>query len=113
MYSDEKYNTKVIEIEDKPKQKLNYPCLVIEGIDLKPELDFYIKMASNSNYSIPFYCRRDGVYGYIGNIDLSLDTFAILNSISSDYIIELQKNATNIVSIDYNNPNVLEKFIKL
>lgn len=113
MYSDYEYETRSIEIDDRPKQKLSYPCLVLDGIDLKPELEFYMKKASSSNYSIPFYCRRDGVYGYMGNIDLSLDTFMTIYSISKEYTVELQKSIENKVIIDYTNPDVLEKFIKL
>ena len=104
-YDDHEYLSKMSE-------QLEYPCAVIEGVTTEEEFAFLRNHKNDLSVSIPLFCSVDGLMCRVGLLELSLDRFLTLRSIS-DYKISIYRSENDCVPIDLNDPENLINFIKL
>lgn len=97
---------------DVSSDKLVYPSIIIEGVELVEEIQFLFNYEFDASKSIPLFVKSFGVIKRIGSIELTLDAFQLIRTIA-DYKLTLMKTPTDMVNLDLNDPNTLIKLIKL
>lgn len=97
---------------DGSSDKLVYPSVIIEGIELTEEIQFLFNYEFDASKSIPLFVKSFGVIKRIGSIEFTLDAFQLIRMIA-DYKLTLMKTPTDKVCLDLNDPNTLIKLIKL
>lgn len=94
--------------------RLQYPCMVVEGIEYTWEMEFFKNRSYNERLSIPLYVRFQGRYLLLTRVDLTSRTLMEFASISEgNYKVEIHKGENIKTTIDYMDGTTLEKFIKL
>lgn len=91
---------------------LIYPCLVIGGITTTEELEFFINREVKTKDYLPLFIQFEDIVKRAGDLDVNLEVFQILNSVSK-YTITLHKTPTENVLLDLNDANTFIKLIKL
>lgn len=92
---------------------LDYPCMLVEGMETKAELDFIMKNRGfDSSNSIPLYINFNGLVKKIGRFGFDLDYIFLLRGIAK-YSFTLCKSKDEKSEIDLNDTDVLVKFIRL
>lgn len=91
---------------------VEFPCVMIDGIDTMEEVEFFKQRICSDEKSLPLYCDCDANVVKIGNLELTFGTLLSLHMIF-DYKIKLYKTPESFVTLDLNDPEVLIKFIRL
>ncbi len=93
---------------------LQYPCIVLEGVEYVWELNFLKNRVFREHLALPVYVNHTGHYFYLTQMELTEKTLALFNSISEgSYKVSIHKDKTTISEIDYTDGETLEKFIRL
>lgn len=90
--------------------KIIYPCVIIEDIKTKEEVNFFLKRKCNPQKALPFYLLFDGYVKQLGMFELSLENLLAVRCVSN-YKIRVCKSAVEQRLINVNNPDQLLKFI--
>ena len=115
------YKSKVVDLnnvgsgESGTKQTpLDYPCIVLEGVEYVWEMEYFKNKKYNPEISLPFYVRYENKYVKLGRIDFSHTTFVNFAVISEGtYRVELHKGEGSVHPIDCTDVETLKKFIRL
>lgn len=93
--------------------KIQYPCVFIDGIDTLEEVDFFSNLKTNDRGNIlPLYIIIDGVTKRVCDFDLSFANLLLLSRMSN-YKLKLFRDETNGREIDLSDPEELLLFITL
>lgn len=92
---------------------LQFPCIVIEGIDTISELRFIAGRETKAEDCLPLYASMCGIVKQIGFIDFTLDTFQILHMLNPDYVITLHKGEDAKTVLDLDSEDTYIKLIKI
>lgn len=92
--------------------ELDYPCVLIKGIQSQEELSFFMNRGGSKEKLLPLFLDFEGYIKRIGFFEVSLNTLLVLKSIG-DYELFIIKSPSEKVQIDLNSDQVLEKFISL
>ena len=98
-----------------PSDELKYPCIIIKGLSILEELNFFGAYNSkDSKSSLPLYVELEGVVKELGVFDLNVDFMLRLKLIGGDsYKIFLCTSENNRKELDYQDGKTLEKLIRL
>jgi hypothetical protein len=96
--------------QKKCEEKIEYPCLRIDGITSEDELVFFHNRDfGREGQSIPLYCFVEGVMTRIGDFELSVDSLLAVRAIADYRLVIL--TGTGEKEIDLNDPETIIKFI--
>ena len=115
------YKSKVVDLNDVGSDEsgikqtpLDYPCIVLEGVEYVWEMEYLKSKEYNPEISLPFYVRYENKYVKLGRLDLSHSTFVNFAVIGEgSYKVEIHKSEGNVVPIDCTDVETLKKFIRL
>lgn len=99
------------EVAQSISDRMEYPCLLIKGVESQEEV-LFIRCHSQGATVLPIYVDFNGYLKRIGYFALTLGNLLILHSIG-DYELTLYKSEDNVVKIDLNDPNTIEKFCSI
>lgn len=93
-------------------EDLTYPCLVIRGITLVQELDFFGNLHVDEKRSLPLYVEFEGSAELLGKLELTIDNMLLLNTIGGGaYKLELCKTKTDRKELSIDKADNLVKMI--
>lgn len=115
------YKSKVVNLNDVgsgesgiKQTPLDYPCIVLEGVEYVWEMEYLQKKSYTEEISLPFYVRYEGKYVRLGRVDFSHTTFVNFQVIGEgSYKVELHKGEGKVSPIDCSDVETLKKFIRL
>lgn len=100
------------DINEDISDNLQYPCIIVEGIETTEEVNFFKNRIVDEGKAIPMYIAFKGYKKQIGYFELTLDNLLLIRCIS-DYSVRLYKDKKNYLKIDLHAPEQLIKFIRL
>ncbi|GAA0101602.1 hypothetical protein UT300012_23170 [Paraclostridium bifermentans] len=115
------YSSKVVDLNDinngesgMKQTPLDYPCIVLEGVEYTWEMEYLKAKQYTEEISLPFYIRYEGKYVRLSRIDFKHTTFVNFAVIGEGtYKVEIHKSENDIVPIDCTDVETLKKFIRL
>lgn len=108
------YNPREVSLSEETEvPELEYPCLVIEGVNLLPELEFYKKQQSEEGAGLHAYAKNAEYYISLGRLNLDLDMLCTLRGISTEYKVYVYNSFEDRREVCYTDAKILEGFIRL
>lgn len=97
------------------EEALSYPCCIISGISNEYEVELLTTYQCNPLASVPLYINYEGQIILLGKIELSSEYLLRLISFESvdKYTLELYEDYGKSKEIDFHNPDILRKFIRI
>lgn len=100
------------EVNELVSDEIEYPAILIEGVNSKEELNYFVNRGNDSKRSLPLYLKFDSYVKRIGQLELSLNTLLTLRVFKS-YKITLFRSAEDSTGIDVEDDQTLIKFISI
>jgi hypothetical protein len=111
-YSELEVITVAEDINRSLSDNIKYPCLFIEGITIKSEIEYFSKRSYATDISLPLYFTLQGMTKCIGQFELSVDSLLSFINIYT-YRLFLCTDENKRIEIDLKSPESLVRFIKL
>lgn len=100
------------EVNELVSDEIEYPAILIEGVNSKEELNYFVNRGNDPKRSLPLYLKFDSYVKRIGQLELSLNTLLTLRVFKS-YKITLFRSAGDSTGIDVEDDQTLIKFISI
>ena len=100
------------EVNELVSDEIEYPAILIEGVNSKEEHNNFLNRGNDHKRSIPLNLKFDSYVKRIGQLELSLNTLLTLRVFKS-YKITLFRSAEDYADIDVEDDQTLIKFISI
>lgn len=100
------------EVNELVSDDIEYPAILIEGVNSKEELNYFVNRDNDPKRSLPLYLKFDSYVKRIGRLELSLDTLLTLRVFKS-YKLTLFRSVDDFSNIDVEDDQTLIKFISI
>ena len=100
------------EVNELVSDDIEYPAILIEGVNSKEELNYFVNRGNDPKRSLPLYLKFDSYVKRIGRLELSLDTLLTLRVFKS-YKLTLFRPVDDFSNIDVEDDQTLIKFISI